>query len=56
MTASVRNAHEAIHTVKCYECATCKAVFKHKSVRDRHLVWHGSDTSFKCEQCDRSYV
>ncbi len=56
ITASVRTAHEAIHTVKWYECATCKAVFKHKSVRDRHLVQHGSDTSFKCEQCDHSYV
>ena len=56
MTASVRTAHKAIHTVKRYECATCKAVFKHKSVRDRHLVRHGSDTSFKCKQCDRSYV
>ncbi len=55
ITTSVRNAHEAVHTVRKYVCDECKRVFKHKSVRDRHRVCHEESQAFQCAECAKCY-
>ena len=56
VTASIHDAHEAVHKVKQYVCNTCNMVFKHQSVRDQHLVRHGQSARFVCITCGKQYL
>ena len=57
ITRGVMLAHAQTHALKRYECVTCKKVFKHMSVRDRHAVVHSSaPASYTCAFCDKKYV
>ncbi len=56
LTQNVCKLHLATHSVKKHVCPKCNAVFKHKSVYDRHALKHVAGRRYYCSDCDKVYI